>query len=199
MSATQQWYSGLCSGGSQNGAPAPGNGQPTTTTPPPAGQTPTTTTTQASKATGARNVGGVTQDTSNSGKSWYIPPLFPLNSELAAYEENRISTHYRWVIMLIVLFLGLGALAFVGWWLHRRYQRRQELGGHDRTGQPDLGSWAPGQSVHEFGPPEAAIAAAGRAAQDEKGKGRVGVQDQGVVGEKRGSRRLKKGLFGRNG
>ena len=103
--------------------------------------------------------------------------------------------------MIIVLFFGLGALAIVGWWLHRRHLRRQELGGHDRTGQPDLGSWGPGQSVHEFGPPGAAgtnAVAAGGAAQNEKGKGRVGVQEQGA-GEKRGSRRLKKGLLSRIG
>ena len=92
--------------------------------------------------------------------------------------------------MLIVLFLGLGALAIGGWWFHRRYQRRQDLGEHDRTGQPDLGSWGPGQSVHEFG----AAGAAGEVAQNEKGKGRVGEQEQGP-GDKRSSRRLRKGFF----
>ena len=100
--------------------------------------------------------------------------------------------------MIIILFLGLGALAIGGTMLHRRYQRRQELGGHDRTGQPDLGSWAPGQSVHEFGPPGAASAtgATGGVVSSEKGKGRAEVQEQGA-GDKRGGNRLKKGLLSR--
>ena len=103
--------------------------------------------------------------------------------------------------MIIILFLGLGALAIGGTILHRRYQRRQELGGHDRTGQPDLGSWGPGQSVHEFGPPGAAGAtgatgATGAVVSNEKGKGRAEVQEQGT-GEKRGGKRLKKGLLSR--
>ncbi len=95
--------------------------------------------------------------------------------------------------MLIVLFLGLGALAIAGTWFHRRRQRRQELGGHDRTRQPDLGSWGPGQSVHEFGAP-GAVGAAGEVAQNEKGKSREMVAEQ-APGDKRGSRRLRKVPF----
>jgi len=44
--------------------------------------------------------------------------------------------------MLIVLFLGLGALAIAGTWLHRRQRRRQEQGGHDRTGSRFVGTGA---------------------------------------------------------
>ena len=90
--------------------------------------------------------------------------------------------------MIIVLFFGFLALALGGRYLHRRYQRRQELGGHDRTGQPDLGSWAPGQSVHEIGPP----GAGGAVAQNEKGKQNAEVREQPTE-NKRNSRRLKKG------
>ena len=97
--------------------------------------------------------------------------------------------------MIIILFFGLGALAIGGTMLHRRYQRRQELGGHDRTGQPDLGSWGPGQSAHEFGPPGAA-GATGGVVPTEKGNGRAEVQEQSTV-EKRESKRLKKGLLSR--
>lgn len=98
--------------------------------------------------------------------------------------------------MLIVLFLGLGALAFAGTWLHRRRQRRQEIGGHDRTGQPDLGSWGPGQSVHEIGEPGAvgAAGATGEVVQNEKGKSREVVAEQ-VPQKSRGSRRLRKMPF----
>jgi hypothetical protein len=98
--------------------------------------------------------------------------------------------------MLIVLFLGLGALAIAGTWFHRRRQRRQEVGGHYRTGQPDLGSWGPGQSVHEFGAPGAvgAAGAASEVAQNEKGKSREMVAEQAPE-KTRGSRRLRKVPF----
>lgn len=98
--------------------------------------------------------------------------------------------------MLIVLFLGLGALAIVGTWLHRRRQRRQEIGGHNRTGQPDLGSWGPGQSVHDIGAPGAlgAGGATGEGAQNEKGKSREVVAEQAPE-KSRGSRRLRKVPF----
>jgi len=98
--------------------------------------------------------------------------------------------------MLIVLFLGLGALAIAGTWFHRRRQRRQEVGGHYRTGQPDLGSWGPGQSVHEFGAPGAvgAAGAASEVAQNEKGKSREMVAEQAPE-KTRGSRKLRKVPF----
>lgn len=87
--------------------------------------------------------------------------------------------------MLIILFFGLLALGLgFRWWYHR-HQRRQELGGHDRSGQPDLVSWGPGQSVHEFGPP----GAAGAAVQTEKGKEKVTTEEQPHE-NKRSSRRL---------
>lgn len=182
LSTTQQWYNGLCqqgtapannNNGNNNNGQQPAKSSSTLTT--------STTTPPASKQTGSNTAGGVTQDTSpeDQNKSW-------------------ISTHYRWIIMIIVLFFGFLALALGGRYLHRRYQRRDELGGHSRTGQPDLGSWVPGQSVHDFAPPSAA----GAVAENEKGKQSVGVQEEqqqqqqqqppAAAENKRSSRRLKK-------
>lgn len=103
---------------------------------------------------------------------------------------NRISTHARWVIMLVVLFVGLLLFAFLVWFLHRRYRRKQELGDHSRAPgvQPDMNTWGPGQSVHEFRAPGEGAAVA---EQSEKGKERAGAPEQGTD-SKRSSRRLKK-------
>ncbi|CAI7650625.1 unnamed protein product [Penicillium discolor] len=42
-------------------------------------------------------------------------------------EENKSwwSTHYRWVIMLIVLVIGFSAIAVLGVWLKRRYDAKR--------------------------------------------------------------------------
>lgn len=37
----------------------------------------------------------------------------------------RWSTHYQWVIMLIVLVVGFSALAAIGVWLKRRYDAKR--------------------------------------------------------------------------
>lgn len=51
--------------------------------------------------------------------------------------------------MLIILFLGFGLLAWLGSYLHRRHHRRQDA---EAVGsQPDISTWAPGQSVHNIG------------------------------------------------
>ena len=108
-----------------------------------------------------------------------------------------MSTHWRWVVMLIVLFVGLSLAAFGFWLLHRRYRRRKAAQGTTPAAtQPDLGVWAPGQSVHDFG------AGVGAANNDEKGKGRERVDTiapsaEPPVTNKRGSRVLRKGWLGR--
>lgn len=38
---------------------------------------------------------------------------------------KRWSTHYRWVIMLIVLVIGFSAIAVLGVWLKRRYDAKR--------------------------------------------------------------------------
>jgi hypothetical protein len=40
-------------------------------------------------------------------------------------KQNRWSTHYRWVIMLIVLVIGFGIIAALGVWFKRRYDAKR--------------------------------------------------------------------------
>ena len=53
--------------------------------------------------------------------------------------------------MLIVMALGLTALAIGGWFLHRRYHRRRESQWASMSSsQPNINTWGPGQSVHDL-------------------------------------------------
>lgn len=45
-----------------------------------------------------------------------------VNTHIAS---RRWSTHYQWVIMLIVLIVGFSALAAIGVWLKRRYDAKR--------------------------------------------------------------------------
>ncbi len=97
----------------------------------------------------------------------YIRPAVKLIAHL-----NRMSTHYKWVIMLVVLFVGLIGLAFIFWFLHRRYHRRREAQWGQATGgsMPNINTWGPNQSVHDLG------YTPGASANSEKGKGREQVR-----------------------
>ncbi|KAL8711674.1 MAG: hypothetical protein Q9225_007082 [Loekoesia sp. 1 TL-2023] len=108
-----------------------------------------------------------------------------------------MSTHWRWVLMLIILALGLTGLAVGGVYLRRHIHRRREAREFSVSGpRQDLESWGPGQSVHDFG--AAGVATTGSSGQ-EKGKERETVQTQEATDDRRNSRRLKKvWLPGRN-
>lgn len=91
--------------------------------------------------------------------------------------------------MLIILFFGFGLLAYGAWYLKRRYHRRREA--EISRSQPDLGSWGPGRSVHDFG----TTGEAPRPPFNEKGKEpeRVDIPMQTQALETtKGSKRLKK-------
>lgn len=99
----------------------------------------------------------------------------------------RFGTHWRWVVMLIVLFVGLALLAVASTLLHQRHRRKRELrSGMAGTSAAAVEAWYPqSRSVHDLHPP----------ADREKGKGVAGinVMERGPrgTGEKKG--RLKKG------
>lgn len=159
MATVQNWFQGLC----KQGAPVAGQQPaPTTTT----SSSSSTSATQA--ATSGAGLMGANETPSGPQPSWYTSPQAQLFTKLIS-NRQRMSTHWRWVVMLIMLFIGLGLLAFAFWFLHRRYRRRH--GAHATTPavtQPDLGVWAPGQSVHDFGAGIGAV-------NNEKGKGREQV------------------------
>ena len=95
------------------------------------------------------------------------------------------------MVMLIVILLGLLAVAIGFWFLHRRYHRRREA--HWNLGpasQPDINTWGPGQSVHDLG--FGASAATAATGDNEKGKSREQVSQ--VVQEPARAERRTKGL-----
>ncbi len=64
----------------------------------------------------------------------------------------RFSTHWKWIVMLVVLIIGLTAFAVAFSVLHKRYHRRREQQWSQSTvSHPDINTWGPGQSVHDFG------------------------------------------------
>ncbi|KAL8952062.1 MAG: hypothetical protein Q9222_002014 [Ikaeria aurantiellina] len=100
-----------------------------------------------------------------------------------------MSTHWRWVVMIIILILGLTGFTVGGVYLRRYIHRRRDAQESNLAGpRRDLETWGPGQSVHEFGP----AGLPGAVAQHEKGGEMATVQDQGSNDDRRNSRRLKK-------
>lgn len=86
--------------------------------------------------------------------------------------SNRMSTHYKWVIMLVVLLVGLISGATIFWFLHRRYHRRREAqwGQASAGSMPNINTWGPNQSVHDLG------YTPGASANIEKGKAKEQVR-----------------------
>lgn len=92
--------------------------------------------------------------------------------------------------MLIILVLGLTALAVGGVYLRRYIHRRREAREFGVAGsRQDLETWGPGQSVHDFG----ANGAPGVAPVTEKGKERDPAANPPATNDRRLSKRLKKG------
>ena len=68
------------------------------------------------------------------------------------FSIRRFSTHWKWVVMLVVLIIGLTAFAVIFSIFHRRYhRRREEQWSQSNVPHPDINTWGPGQSVHDIG------------------------------------------------
>ena len=171
MVTIQNWYKGLCG----QGAPV-ANNQPSTTL---SSTTAPSTTTPASAPTqqGA-TVNGVeiSNDQSAPKGPWCVSRSQSISKYLSPKgftdtAPNRMKTHYKWIIMVIVLFVGLGLVAWIFWFLHRRYHRRREAQWSQAVGsRPDITTWGPGQSVHDLG------YTPGASANIEKGKAKEQVR-----------------------
>ncbi|KAL9595386.1 MAG: hypothetical protein Q9179_005003 [Wetmoreana sp. 5 TL-2023] len=174
--AIQSWYKGTCNGGGGGGAGA-ANGQTTSSA---STQSPTSTTNAAPKASSSTATAkGNSANASNvAQKDW-------------------IATHYRWVVMLIILVLGFSGLAIGGVYLKRYIHRRREARQFGVSGsRQDLETWGPGQSVHDFG----AGGVENVGPIGEKGKEKEIVQaPEEVKSDRSNSRRLKKGWLPRKG
>lgn len=195
LQTLQSWFSGFC-------APAGGTG----------GQQPTTLTTSSISSTPTTSVPTVapTGSTSQIGAGGAT-----ISDKTPPDNRNWIHSHWRWVLMLIILFFGFGILAWAGSYLHRRYHRLHDgeammTSAISAPRQPDLETWGPGQSVHDFGAIDGVVAA--RPQMNEKGKG-IARPDavlqrpqqqpppppQQNIEKEKGSRRLKKVLMAGRG
>ncbi|KAL8765756.1 MAG: hypothetical protein Q9209_007263 [Squamulea sp. 1 TL-2023] len=168
--AIQSWYKGACSNGGQTTSAPNGPATPATTTTSLRGATPNPT----------------SQGTTVSGR--------PASAGNVA-QKDWMSTHWRWVVMLIILVLGLSAIAVGGVYLKRYIHRRRDAQEAALAGpRQDLQTWGPGQSVHEFDPP---VPVAGNSNPSrEKGRDIEMVQTQEATNDRRNSKRLKKFLPG---
>ncbi|KAL8671320.1 MAG: hypothetical protein Q9168_004181 [Polycauliona sp. 1 TL-2023] len=165
----QSSYKSACSNGGQTSS-APNQ------------QTNPTTTSASSRA--------ATPNPTNSAENISNRPGQTTNSE----QKGWMSTHWQWVVMVIILILGLGGLAFGGVYLKRYIHRRREAQETAAAGpRQDLRTWGPGQSVHEFDPPVAAAGNPGR----EKGRDIEMVQTEEGSNDRSKSKRLKKFLPGK--
>ncbi|QKX54736.1 uncharacterized protein TRUGW13939_01825 [Talaromyces rugulosus] len=102
-----QWFTGYCSGGYTSTLTSTA----TSTTSAPTSAPTSAGTTTGSATTTATNLPTDTSESSTlsangqSGKSW-------------------ISTHWKWIVMIVVLIIGFIALAFGGMWLKKRLDER---------------------------------------------------------------------------
>jgi hypothetical protein len=63
--------------------------------------------------------------------------------------QRRISTHWQWVLMVVILIIGFSLLAVVGIWLKRRYDANHQnlYHGEDSGLQPRGGKRGPGAGL----------------------------------------------------
>ncbi|KAH9842148.1 integral membrane protein [Teratosphaeria destructans] len=114
------WYKSNC--GSDNGASEhAGSGSSSTATSASASVNAGSTASDPG-ATAAGASTATSNGSSDGGKSWY--GFVTLAHE---FEPRRTwSTHYRWVIMLIVLAIGLSSMAVLAVYIKRRYDRKAD-------------------------------------------------------------------------
>lgn len=96
--------------------------------------------------------------------------------------------------MLVIVFVGLTAMAVIFYLLHRRYHARREAQWAQSTvPQPDINTWGPGQSVHDFGAYAASLKrklSRGRGSQKNRG---AATDVRAKSGGSGGSRNREKG------
>ncbi|KAK9853435.1 hypothetical protein MYU51_006539 [Penicillium brevicompactum] len=105
----------------------------------------TATTTSASAATGSST--STATSTGTASKS---------NANTSTTEENKSwwSTHYRWIIMLIVLVIGFSAIGAAGVWYKRRYDAKRpnlyhggSSGALSTASPPREAAWGPAPNM----------------------------------------------------
>ena len=139
LSAVQTWFNSLCSakGATPATTVAGGGGSPTTTG---AGSTGTDTSGNSGNSAGDGNTG-----TAPKNQSWWVFSHVYQSSipRIISTDINRIATHYKYVIMIVII-----VLAIVGGWVaavffRRRYLRKRELNYEMR---PPTAPWVTGHT-----------------------------------------------------
>ena len=113
----QSWYTQFCQ---QVGAGV----DPLTAVPTQAGTTTLVTVTSTNPSTPSPTItgSGVTQQASTGDQgSWYVSSLSLVHHYLTFI---RISTHWQWILMLAILAIGFGLIAWGAVWFKRRHQRK---------------------------------------------------------------------------
>ncbi|KAB2571381.1 hypothetical protein DBV05_g9949 [Lasiodiplodia theobromae] len=108
QTAIQQWYVNFCkSGGGVNTQASSATSSSTTTSS-------TAPTSSAPDSTATRNSNSVINDYDGDGD--------PSNN----YEGSWISAHWKWVLMLIIIFFAMVFFSIFGMWLKRRHRKKQD-------------------------------------------------------------------------
>lgn len=105
-----------------------------------------------SKPTGTKGSSGSSTD--NSNQTWYVATdisaaLLPSKPQpiLTFFFSRRISTHWQWVVMIVILVVGIAAIWIGACIWRRRYLRRkdrQSTLGQKSSGSASKPSWGPG-------------------------------------------------------
>ncbi|KAF2157710.1 hypothetical protein K461DRAFT_317765 [Myriangium duriaei CBS 260.36] len=113
LTQIQSWYASTCAANTNAAA------NPTTTTTTAAGAQETTTATTPTTATTATQGGSTSTSTaSSSSSSNGTKKNQPVQSWWAG--------HWKWILMLILIFVLLGLLSFLAVWLRRRHRRKRD-------------------------------------------------------------------------
>lgn len=113
---------------------------------------------------------------------------------------TRINTHWKWILMVALLIVGLGGLAFLAVWLKRRHKRKVDEKEAARSGFPiereKAGSRASTANLESlFGPAQHMAATRGWEYPDEND----GAAAAALAGENRRSTRASRRNSSRRG
>lgn len=164
MQAIQTWYQSFCragasalqSGGASSRSASTSTVAQATSSIRQVQNNPTQTAAATAQGAGS-NSAGVTNADASDNRPWYVSSLSSIKdshptSDLLICAMHRFSTHWKWIVMLVVVIIGLTAFAVIFTIFHRRYHRRREQQWSQSTvPHPDINTWGPGQSVHDFG------------------------------------------------
>lgn len=107
----------------------------------------------------------LTTATGSNGKSSQVECRFYITRRLETDKLYRWESHWRWIVMLIVLLVAAIVGGVGGTILFKRHKRRKNLGSTSGS----TGNWGPNSSAHDFDTQgRVALAAAGPVTEEKK-------------------------------